>query len=371
MLVIEHYKYRDIPDAVWDEWQNCCEQWNAYPFQSADWLRSVIEIAPAKSGAALMVARDETGCIAFLPYRISHGLSGRVLPITFCRPWSSFMPTWILAAPGRSKCDYQNLVDGFHSRISKWHKMITGYVCNADGINQALSDFFAKEHLRNLATESGMNELRDVPTFDEFLRSLSKHWRRNYRSTKRKMIDSGRAVLTHYEDFEKHNLETIKQRIMGIYRETWKASSDDKVWNLTFPEAYEIFSCMLDHYESHDGLHVALLTVDGEDAAFFVGVHRSEIYCSVQMGYKPQFKDNSVGFLILMESFRYSIEKGFTINNLLGTQSNQVHFPVQVQEYTDYVVYNNNLLGMLAAFLVRMTFMKRYFNLRKPKRKVE
>jgi hypothetical protein len=105
-------------------------------------------------------------------------------------------------------------------------------------------------------------------------------------------------------------------------------------------------------------------TIDGDDAAFSVGIHQNNLYCSLQTAYKERYKKLGIGRLLHMESFRYVIEKGFSCNNLLSDQGFKSHYTNRIARFSYISVYNNNLLGRLAKSL---SCAKRYLSgLKKP-----
>ena len=348
-------QYQDISDDLWEQWENCCKSWQAYPFQAPAWARACAENLSADAKKYLFFARDADKYLGFLPYRTEKVVTGRMLPIMQCKPWARFGGA--IASQNEDEEFYKQFIDQFHAQIPKWHNLESGLLQDGDRILEAQDQFYAERGLKLRRKEIGMSEIMSESGFEGFLSSLSPKWRYSYRKAVRDHFETGKTSIDHYETFSEDDLRSLKKRVMGIYKESWKTASTDTENNLLLPRIYNRFSDLMDFSARSGGLHVVIATIDGDDAAFSVGLHQNKLYCSYQTAYKEKYKKLGIGRLLHMESFRFVMENGFSTNNLLSDQGFKSHYTNRVARFSYMNVFNNNLPARLAESLA---YAKRY-----------
>ena len=290
------YAYHDIDAGLWRAWQQKSEKWGYYPFQSALWARSGVADYNHKTDLFLLAAEREGKYLGFFPYKICWRLKGGCVPIKYCLPWNDVMPVGFVIAPHQTTDFYAALFKGFFCALPRWHILISGLSQTDSPVANHLQRHFQATRIAYSTTEYIAAEIRGFDCYDDYLSSLSTKWRRNYRKAKRRLLDSGAAQLVHLTTFSAADLADTKARIMGIYRESWKITSTDDSANLMKAKAYSLFSNLVNEYAAIGGLHIMILTLNGEDAAFAVGFHQGGFYCSFQIAYKEKFRKDSVGF---------------------------------------------------------------------------
>jgi len=182
--------------------------------------------------------------------------------------------------------------------------------------------------------------------------SLSKKWRQQYNRLTKRYQQAGTLRLEYLDgDKTLGQLESIKQRVRDVYRESWKASSTKRHSSLMLPETYAHFSALLDAFARKQWLHVIFVSIDGEDAGFCVGLRCGNVSCSLQTAYKEKFATLSVGFLTLLEDFRYAIERGFLTNNLMGHHPYLRHFTDKHERFSLLFAFNRNVGGIISLFI--------------------
>lgn len=375
-LTVSDYDYHDVPSRVWDEWERCNIEWCSYPFESVPWLRATADrLSQDISKRLLVVNKPHLGPIAFWPYALQHFRTGGVMPLVLCRPWVEDLRLAVSAviSPALDRETCRQIVHCFLDRLPRWHKMLIGLVREPSPLLEILGETLKYFGTRFEQETHTFAEVRGWTSFPHFLNSLSHDWRKKYNRLVKKDLEAGTIRLDHLDGLSARGaLESIKSRILDIYRESWKVNSSDQYANLARPETFAWFSQLLEVFARQEGLHVIFTTVNGDDAAFYVGVRFGKIYCSLQTAYKQRYAPLSVGFLTQIENFRYTIEQGFLTNNLLGDQDYKTHLTEAVTRFSSFVVFNRNLRGAIAQWMsqtrVRLDHMtsREHSGVRKP-----
>ena len=94
-----------------------------------------------------------------------------------------------------------------------------------------------------------------------------------------------------------------------------------------------------------------------EDMAFVLGIHHHGEYCALQTAYTEKFKQESIGYLALMENFRYTIENHFSSNNLLDHFNYKLRICKRGSQAIKIVGCNRNLWGKFA-YLIALAKQK-------------
>ena len=352
MIHFEHFQFKQIDNELWLNWQKCSLNWRTLPLQSPNWLKPVAEASEGSlDNLFLLVAKKNKEYLGFFPYRIEQRLLGEIIPLIYCLPWYDNLPSWITLTSDK-EAGHQLLIEGFYKNLPKWHKLISGLVEHRNDTNNLEINFFLENKLFFTSISEEMAEIRNIETFDEFLQNQSKQWRKRYQKISKKLLASKQANLQHYTDLNHDELELLTQRVMSIYRESWKVNDKQSLdFNLTNPQSYRSFYALIKSYAECNGLHIMIISVNNEDAAFYVGVYQDGLYCSLQTAYKEKFANLSVGYLIQMENFRFTIENNFERNNLLANQSYKSNLTNQIEHYSRYTVYSRSILGLMARFL--------------------
>jgi hypothetical protein len=346
------YPYKEISSEIWEQWHQCSESWQVALFSSAVWNRAIGDASEnSHYNMYLMVAMLDERYVGFLPFRFEHVKSGRILPIRYCSPWSEWIPAWISVDPTLDRECREKLISDIYLQLPNWDKCKTGLILDNEPEYAAHEHFFQDSGIHRDKELVEMAEIKGFSTFEEFLQQQSSKWRAAYRKRSRQQFDSGNASLSHYTEFTEAQLFAAKERIMGIYTESWKRSNDSPTYNLLNAKPYREFSNLLDNYAVNDGLHIMFLTIQNDDAAFYVGVHSEGNYCSLQTAYKDKYRNQSIGYLAQMENFRYTIEHEFRSNNLLANQEYKTHFTDKVETYIFSICYNISAFGRTALFL--------------------
>jgi GNAT acetyltransferase-like protein len=341
-LTFRDYEYRAIPGDVWEAWDRSGPEWQRYPFESTAWLRAVAGLLPVDASPRLLVARGpDDSIVAFWPYALQRFRSGGVLPVILCRPWDANVRTagWITVSPALDGDACGAILDGFEARVDPWDKMLTGLVPDPSPLLDAVVDR-ARRTRRPLEREvHTFAEIKGWESFDGFLDSLSHDWRRKYRRLTSKMSESGVGVQQFDGERAQRAVNDIKQRALAIYRESWKTRSGDRAANLMCAETSRHFCALLDGFARRGGLHAIFVTVEGDDAAFYVGLRSGDVYCSLQTAYKECYASRSVGFLAQLADFRYTVEQGLATNNLLANQDYKGHFTKSAVAFSSFVLF--------------------------------
>jgi hypothetical protein len=166
-------------------------------------------------------------------------------------------------------------------------------------------------------------------------------------------VGAGSVRLQHIDgQIEPAVFESLTPRIIAVYRESWKSGSTDRFAGLGRPEAFSGFARLLLAFAKRGGLHALFATVDGEDAAFYVGVRFGQMYCSLQTAYREKHAARSLGFLVQMEDFRYTLERGLT-NNLMAYQEYKTHLTDRVVRFASLTAYSRGAHGRMAHLLAK------------------
>ncbi|MEH6552408.1 MAG: GNAT family N-acetyltransferase [Pseudomonadales bacterium] len=348
-----HYKYQNIPESIWEKWGACSKEWEQIPFQSSDWCRSIGDSSNNNYMLLMIIVANEQE-VGFLPYRREKIQSGGILPLNYCSPWADWLPSWLIVVPGEKQGFYDRLIAGVYQQLPRWDKLKTGLISSDMSIDRRHNGLFQSKNIPYSTESVEMAKIDGFASFDDFLNHQSKKWRAQYRRTVRAQFERGNAKVEHLTEFDDENLELLKERIMAIYRKSWKANDNSPLYNLTHEKPYKEFSNLFDSYAKGKGLHIMFITIDDDDAAFYLGVHSNGIYCSLQTAYKEKYKKLSIGYLAQMEDFRYTIEQKFKTNNLLANQEYKTHLTNNVETYTQFICFNNTFFGKLAYYLGKL-----------------
>lgn len=357
-IIVHDYDYHDIPDAVWDAWEVCNAQWHSYPWESVTWLRAAAEGLSPEISKRLLVAGDaRSGPIAFWPYRVQRIRSGGMLPLMLCRPWDEnpWATTSIVVSPTLGVEDCRRILDEFFQKLPKWHKMMIAMLRMPSPLLDAMLGAFEHVGIRVKRTNHTCLEIRDWNSVDEFMGSLSKKWRQQYNRLSKQYQQADTLRLEHLDgDATLGELESIKRRILGIYKESWKATSTKRHSSLMLPESYAHFSRLIEAFAKKQWLHVIFVSINGEDAGFCVGLRCENVFCSLQTAYKEKYAKLSIGFLTLMEDFRYVIERGGLTNNLMGHHPYLKHFTDTHERFSFLLAFNRDAGGTITLFLSKV-----------------
>ena len=104
-----------------------------------------------------------------------------------------------------------------------------------------------------------------------------------------------------------------------------------------------------------------ILTLDNEDAAFYVGIHQFNKYVSLQTAFKDKFKRLSIGQLIQFENFRYTIENNYITNNTLADQKYKRIITKDIVTQKMYIINNKTLSGIILSVITRLKFIFRRY----------
>jgi hypothetical protein len=352
------YDLDEIPSDVMEAWESCNVRWKNYLFESMPWFELLGRCNSKSATVRLMVVTNsQIGYVCFWPYAMQHFRTGGVMPITLCRSWSEDTRVGVSAvvSPELDETACVRIVGGCFDRLPVWNKMVIGLTRSPSPLLDALVGSLQARGLPFEQEIQAFSEIGGHATFNAFIRSLSRDWRRKYKRIVEKSIETGIIRIEHLDGSQTlQKLETIKRRVMDIYIETWKRQSVDRYANLARQEVFGPFSLFIETFAKRESLHVIFIKVHGDDAAFYLGAHFANQYCSVQTAYKEKYSSLSVGFLAQMENFRYTIERGFSTNNLLGNQSYKKHFTSKEVEFRNFVVHNKNIKGAAAHFLSRI-----------------
>ena len=346
------YDFGRIPGDVKAAWEECNVRWNNYPFESMPWLDVLGRCNSQKTALRVMVAtHPHLGYVCFWPYAMQPLRSGGVLPIRLCRPWSEDARVGVSAvvSPELDETDCLSIVKGYFDRLPSWSKMIVGLTPSPSPLADALIATARSRGLRFEQESISFAEIRGYASFDAFIGSRSRDWRRKYKRIIQKAGENGIVRIEHLDgDLTLRDLEIIKRRVRDIYVETWKYRSPDPYANLAREDTFGYFSKFIETFAMRRSLHVVFVTLGSDDAAFYIGVHFGDKYCSVQTAYKEKYASASVGFLAQMENFRYTIEHGYSSNNLLGNQGYKRHFTSTEVRFVTFIIFNRNIRGAAA-----------------------
>jgi hypothetical protein len=354
-LSVHDYAYKDIPAQVWNAWEKCNSEWNCYPFESTPWLCATADgLSQNISKRVMVVNRSCSDPVAFWPYAMQCSYSGGVLPIIICRPWAedTRVAASIIASPELDRQACRVLVHGLLGNLPKWDKMILGLTRTPSSLLDGIIDESNSVGRCFERETHSFAEIRGWSNFNEFLGSLSRDWRRKYNRVIKRIQEDGKIHIEHIDTVSTlAELESMKIRILNIYRESWKVNSPDRLANLAHPEAFAYFSRLLGSFAQKGCLHVVFVTVHGDDAAFYVGVRFEKMYCSLQTAYKEKYASLSMGFLTQIENFRYTIEHDFLTNNLMANQDYKKHFTDKVQYFSSLIFFNHTAAGKFALLM--------------------
>jgi hypothetical protein len=335
-------RYNEIAPELFVEWQSLSEKWQDHPFQSPIWARAGI-FKNDYSELYLLTASKGEKYVGFFPFKLSHQSKGRILKICYCLPWHEVMPIGFLLDPNETDSNHLLIIQNFLSKLPKWHIVILGFVNSKRQSLNALQSFVPHEINGCFGHSHVTSEICGHKSFDDFIALLSPKWRAQYRRTHRKLVESKKTKIEHFTEFNEISLTKIRKRIVGIYQESWKVNSNETPINITTEEGHSFFSNLLDGFSKTHGLHIMLATYEGEDAAFYVGLHQAGNYSSLQTAYKEKFKKTGIGFLVQMENFKYTINSNFKTNNLLAYQQYKQHLTNKTVPFVWFKLYNHGL----------------------------
>ena len=353
------YKLEDINDDIWDTWETSCKKWSVYPLNSPSWAKALISKDSIGKEIYLLVAKDGNQIVGYLPYRyhIRHYIK---LPLfKYCRPWSEKWPQWFLLIPGKSISYYQELINGLYENLPLWDRNVAGYLQHSKDIETAFELFLKSKSYDFTYEIKEQAEIKGFEDFDSYLASIHSKQRQQYRKSVRELIDTGKCKISHYHKFDGNLLTSIKERIMSIYRESWKTESTEEFNSLLFQKGYLYFSKLLDEFSKKGGLHIMILTIGDEDAAFYVGVHQFNKYISLQTAFKDKFKRLGIGQLIQLENYRYTIDGNYITNNTLAAQKYKKRITTHIVSQKMYVINNKTLSGLLLSLMTRIKYIIR------------
>ncbi len=351
------YSYRDIPQAVWEAWMDCARAWHAEPFRAPTWVRDQPWMTSFIPSARLLVGMDvQDNYLGFWPYQLEAKRIRGFLPIRLCCPWGGDNQ----ADPGVAGRQYfwalcpfdppvgfaTAFVHAFLGR-TRWNMLQTGDMRNTHPLSLAWTDAIENMRLRVLRRKNDAAVIGPFHSFEDYLTSLSQDWRRRYRQLSRQ-VESGKICVEQWTVFPGDALERVIQRIGAIYRDSWKAGSEEIAVNLALPGTLDLFSARIASFARENGLHVIFITVNGDDAAFHAAVSHGDISCALQTAYREKYSSHRVGLLAQMEYFRYSIEQGIRERNLLEFKDYKKHFGAAESPSTIYTVFNRDAFGCLA-----------------------
>lgn len=351
-LSFEEFDYRSISNEIWNLLEKCSFDWDCYPFESIQWVRlSGERLAQDASGRLLVVRNSAREPVAFWTYALQKFHSGGVLPIVLCHPWAlnAHLSISVVTSPKLDLGTCTEIVRGFFALLPNWNKMLTGMINVNSNIHLALIDVMEENGRHYVEEPHEFAEIRGWENFEDFLQGLSHDWRRKYKRIINRYVKNNTFHVEHIGGNDAlPMLEELKGRILGIYKASWKADGADQRLDLNRPDVFARFSSILQAFAERSRLHVTFTKVNGDDAAFYVGVHYGKIYCSLQTAYKEIYAPVSVGFYTQLENFRYTIENGFVKNNLLANQPYKKHLTDARECFSSFVVYNNNPIGIIA-----------------------
>ncbi len=316
------YRFEDLNEDTWASWSTSCETWSGYPFNTPAWIRAAVSEQPSSDETRyLQVVRDGEEIVGFFPYRIRIRSKFRLPLFRYCDHWTEIPPhQWFLLIPGKSSNYYLELIRGLYANLPSWDKCVTGNIQPSDAIEQAYETFLDSQGLTWVSTTLNQAEIRGVANFEDYFAKLSSKKRQQYRKISRELIDTGRCRVVHLHEFDQQALADIKARIVEIYRQSWKQNSTVEWNSILYEQGYRSFSRLLDAFAAINGLHIMVLQLDGDDAAFYVGLHQANTYASFQTAYKETYKKLGIGLFTQIENFRYTIENGYLVNNTLAYQ---------------------------------------------------
>jgi hypothetical protein len=352
------YAFGRIPEEVKAEWETCNRRWTSYPFESMPWFDVLGRCNSREIDLRLMVATDSSSrCVCFWPYAVQQWRSGGVLPIRLCRPWSEDIrvSASAIVSPELDEAECTCIVNEYFYRLPTWDKMILGLTLSPSPLLDAMVAAVRSQGLTLEQEIISFAEIRGHASFQSFLSSLSRDWRRKYKRIIQTAAANGLVRIEHLDGEQTlPRIEMIKRRVRNIYAETWKYRSADAYANLAREDTFDFFSKFIESFARRGALHTVFVTLNGDDAAFYLGVHCGDKYCSVQTGYKEKYASSSVGFLAQMENFRYTIERGYKVNNLMGSQSYKRHFTSSEVRFATCILFNRNFRGTAARVLSRL-----------------
>lgn len=360
MMEFKTYRYEDIDKEVWDAWEASCKKWRVYPFNSPAWARASIKGAGTSRELFLLVAIDDKQIVGFLPYRYHTRRFLKVPLIKYCRPWSDMSPSqWFLLIPGKSITYYRELIHGLCRQLPSWDRCVAARIQHSRDIETAFEQYLQSSSYDVTYNIEDQAEIKGFDNFDSFLSGLPSKKRQQYRKSVRELVDTGKCQILHYHVFDDTLLVSIKERVMSIYRESWKTESTEELNSLLYEKGYHYFSSLVDEYAEIDGLHVMILKLDEDDAAFYVGVHQYNKYVLLQTAFKDKYKRLSVGQLIQLENFRYTIENNYITNNTLAAQKYKRRIIKDIVTQNMYVINNKTIVGFILSLIIALKFIIR------------
>jgi len=119
MLKIECYSFSQITKGTWSDWQRCYIEWKLLPTQLPICLKAVVEAENTDTGQLfLFIAKSDDRYVGFFPFRTERRLLGRLLPITYCCPWTTWCPPWLCTDPLLDTSFTQQVVERFYKKNS-------------------------------------------------------------------------------------------------------------------------------------------------------------------------------------------------------------------------------------------------------------
>jgi len=351
------FSYNEIPETVWKAWMDCASAWHAEPFRAPTWVRDQPWMTSSIPYARLLVGMDERdNYLGFWPYQMETKRIKGFLPIHLCCPWGGDNQAdpgvggrqyfWTLCTPDPPPGFAAAFVETFMER-THWNMLQTGDVRKNHPFSLAWEDELKRKRLRVLRKQHDAAIIGPWDSFKNYLASLSQNWRKHYRRVYRQ-VANGKVSVEQWAAFPDDALARVVKRIYLIYRDSWKVDSEEVVVNLSVPSTLANFSARIAAFAREDGLHVVFIKVDGDDAAFHVGVSHGDMSCALQTAYREKYASHGVGFIAQMEYFRYTIEQGMHERNLLGFIDYKKNFGAEVSQSKLYTVFSRDTIGSLA-----------------------
>ena len=243
------YRLEDIDKGIWDAWETSCEKWLVYPFNSPTWARASIKSSGIGQDLFLLVAIDDNQIVGYLPYRYDTRHFLKLPLFKYCKPWSEIQPyQWFLLMPGKSVSYYRELINGLYNNLPLWDRNVAGHIQHSDDIETAFEQFLKSMSYDVIYQIDYQAEIKGFEDFNSFLASLRSKNRQQYRKSVRELVDTEKCKISHYHEFDDKFLASIKERILSIYRESWKTKSTDELNSLLYQKSYLDFSNLLDEF---------------------------------------------------------------------------------------------------------------------------
>lgn len=145
----------------------------------------------------------------------------------------------------------------------------------------------------------------DGGTWEEYLASRSRHFRRRVRYLER-ALRRGRQVRFRRTRSEAELAEDL-ETFFNLHERRWRSRGGSSAIDDRSREFHRTFaaSALLRGW-----LRLWLLELDGEPVAAWYGWRLGDVYSHYQAGFEPSRADLSVGFVLLAHTIRSAIEEG-------------------------------------------------------------